>query len=105
MTWNLKFILEILAILFIALDAIDTYVIMNHGGRELNHLGMYQMIHKMGLIPALSASHGFLISALVILRNSIPVTVIGAIAVFYIALFIHNIVGWIKAGHSPWGKS
>lgn len=87
------------AILFVALDALDTYMIVHHGGREINKLGMKQMIQKMGLIPALICSHGALIGLLFYWRASFPEWFLAAFLFAFVVIFYHNIISWIHAGH------
>lgn len=96
---NFQALILFLAILFILLDALDTYMIVHHGGREINRFGMRQMVQKMGLIPALLSSHGFLIVLLLYWRHILPTTAILVLLLVFILIFYHNMIGWIRAGH------
>ncbi len=86
-------------ILLIALDAADTYMIVHHGGQERNKWGMQQMIAKMGLIPALLFSHGFLIALIAYFRDLLSARELTVFVIAFALIAYHNLVSWIRAGH------
>lgn len=84
-----------------ALDAWTTYKIIRAGGRELNGI-LARLFAKFGLVPGLAISKGGLAAMIAGLHwlgawQGPSVVILGAIAVWYAGIVLHNL-GQIRRG-------